>query len=423
VTASAGGGAVGDGGPARPPLATVLPPHAAGVEPVRPRLASIDALRGVVMLLLFAEALRTCVVAEALPLFALWRLVCEQQSHAEWAGWHLHDLIQPLFTFLVGVSMPLSIASRRARGDSNSALMLHAARRAVILVALGVAVQSVHPRAIVWTFLDTLTQIGLGYAFVFALALAGPRWWRSALAVILLVVWLAFAAYPVAGPAYDFSAVGVTAEWLQQHGFSGWRSHWQKNANVAFAFDARFLPLFPGNADYFAPKGLTTLNFVPTMATMILGLSAGHALAIPGSAAPRLRRLLMASAAGLISGLALDATGLCPIVKSLWTPSWVLFSGGLCFLFIAASHWIVDVHSFRRAAFVLIVVGSNSLAAYLLTHLYPAFAWGALRRLFGEAPFAVLGPVYEPFIYGLSVMLVYWLVLYALHRVGWHLRI
>jgi heparan-alpha-glucosaminide N-acetyltransferase len=389
----------------------------------QPRLASVDALRGVVMLLLFAEALRSCAVADALPTSVLWAFVCKQQSHAEWVGWHLHDLIQPTFTFLVGVSMLLSLTRRRARGDSNGALVAHAASRAVIFVALGVAVLSVHPRTVLWKFEDTLAQIGLGYAFVFALALAGPRWWRSALVVILLGVWFAFAAYPVAGPAYDFSAVGVTPQWLQQYGFSGWASHWQKNANVAYAFDARFLPLFPGNAGYFAPKGLTTLNFVPTMATMILGLSAGRALSTDVPAAPRLRRLLTAGAIGVASGVALDVSGLCPMVKSLWTPSWVLFSGGVCFVLVAAAHWLVDLKGYRRAAFALTVVGVNSMAAYLLFHLYQAFAWGALRRVFGDAPFALLGPAYQPFLYGLSVMLLLWLVLYALNRAGWRLRI
>jgi heparan-alpha-glucosaminide N-acetyltransferase len=389
----------------------------------QPRLASVDALRGIVMLLLFAEALRSCVVAEALPTSALWSFICQQQSHAEWAGWHLHDLIQPTFTFLVGVSMLLSITRRRARGDSNRALMTHAASRAAIFVALGVAVLSVHPRTMLWKFEDTLAQIGLGYAFVFALALAGPRWWRGALVVILLGVWLAFAAYPVAGPGYDFSAVGVTPQWLQQYGFSGWASHWQKNANVAYAFDTLFLPLFPGNAGYFAPKGLTTLNFVPTMATMILGLSAGHALSTEGPSALRLRGLLIAGAVCVASGVALDVSGLCPMVKSLWTPSWVLFSGGVCLVLIAASHWLVDLKGHRRAAFALTVVGVNSMAAYLLFHLYQAFAWGALRRLFGDAPFALFGPAYQPFVYGLSVMLLLWLVLYALNRAGWRLRI
>jgi heparan-alpha-glucosaminide N-acetyltransferase len=387
------------------------------------RLASVDALRGIVMLLLFAEALQVCAVAAALPGSAFWSFLCQQQSHAEWAGWHLQDLGQPTFTFLVGLSMMLSIPRRRARGDSNRALMVHAVSRAAIFIVLGVIVLSVHPRTILWKFEDTLTQIGLGYAFVFALALAGPRWWRSALVVILLGVWLAFASYPVAGPDYDFSAVGVTPQWLQQYGFTGWQSHWQKNANIAFAFDARFLPLFPGNEGYFAPKGLTTLNFVPTMATMILGLSAGCVLTRAGPAGPRLRALLVNGAACVLGGVALDATGLCPMVKSLWTPSWVLFSAGVCFVLVAASHWLVEVKGYRRATYAMMVVGANPLAAYLLFHLYRAFSWGALRRLFGDAPFALFGPGYQPLLYGLSVMALLWLSVYALHRMGWHLRI
>ena len=217
--------------------------------------------------------------------------------------------------------------------------------------------------------------------------------------------------------------VGVTPQWLQQHGFSGWASHWQKNANIAHAIDVRFLPPFPGNAVYFSPVGLTTLNFVPTMATMILGLSAGRALSAEGPSAPRLRGLLIAGAVCVASGVALDVSGLCPMVKSLWTPSWVLFSGGMCFVLIAALHWLVDLRGYRRAAFVLTVIGANSIAAYLLHHLYRAVSWGALRRLFGEAPFLVFGPAYQPILYGLSVMLLLWLVLYALHRAGWHLRI
>lgn len=389
----------------------------------RARLASVDALRGLVMLLLLAEFLRTCQVAAALPASELWRFACQQQSHAEWSGFRLHDLIQPLFTFLVGVSIPLSIASRRARGDSNTALMAHAVWRSAVLIVLGIALLSVHPRTIVWRFLDTLTQIGLGYAFVVALALAGPRWWRGAFAAILVVTWLAYALYPVAGPGYDFAAVGVTPEWLQQHGFTGWRSHWQKNANVGFSIDAAVMPLFPGNAGYFVQEGLATVNFVPTMATMIIGLWAGEALMTLQPDQKRLACLLGMGAAGLAGGVMLDLTGLCPIVKGLWTPSWVLFSGGICLAFLAAAHWLLDVRGFRRTAFVLIVVGGNSLAAYLLYHLYPAFGWGALRRVFGEAPFAVLGPAYQPFVYGLAVMTLCWFVLYVMHRMRWHVRL
>lgn len=81
------------------------------------RLASIDAYRGFVMFLLLAEAFQLCNVAEAVPESSLWRFLCQQQSHAEWVGAHLHDLIMPSFCFLVGVSLPFSLARRTAQGQ------------------------------------------------------------------------------------------------------------------------------------------------------------------------------------------------------------------------------------------------------------------------------------------------------------------
>lgn len=395
----------------------------AGTQSTAPRLASIDVYRGLVMLLLLAEVLRLCVVADALPGLVVWQFLCYHQSHAEWTGTHLHDLIQPGFTFLVGVSMPLSIARRLARGDSHTQLLAHAARRALVLVVLGIAMLSIHPRTILWKFDDTLSQIGLGYFFVFAMALGKPRLWGMALAAILLGYWLAFAAYPVAEPDFDYASVGITADWLKSHGLSGWEAHWQKNANLAYAFDAWFLPLLPGNANYIAPKGLTTLNFIPTMATMILGLMAGRVLTMPGPALDRLQRLGGAGVLGLAAGALLDWTGICPVVKSLWTPSWVLISGGWCFIFMAGLHWLVDQKGYRRFAFPLIVIGSNSLAAYLLTNAFRAFAWGSLVRVFGNEVFLVLGPAYQPLLYGLSVLMLFWILLYAMHRAGWYLRL
>ena len=187
----------------------------AGTQSTAPRLASIDVYRGLVMLLLLAEVLRLCVIADALPGSVVWQFLCYHQSHAEWTGTHLHDLIQPGFTFLVGVSMPLSIARRLARGDSHTQLLAHAARRALVLVVLGIAMLSIHPRTILWKFDDTLSQIGLGYFFVFAMALGKPRLWGIALAAILLGYWLAFAAYPVAEPDFDYaSVVGADPQWV-----------------------------------------------------------------------------------------------------------------------------------------------------------------------------------------------------------------
>ena len=106
--------------------------------PAPARLASLDAYRGFVMLLMMAEVLRLKKVAQALPDSGLWQFLAWHQSHVEWVGCSLHDLIQPSFSFLVGVALPFSLAARAARGESTARQTLHAAWRALALVLLGV---------------------------------------------------------------------------------------------------------------------------------------------------------------------------------------------------------------------------------------------------------------------------------------------
>lgn len=387
------------------------------------RLASVDAYRGLVMLLLFGEVLRFCAVSQALPHSVAWCLLCTQQTHAAWVGLHLHDLIQPSFTFLVGVSIPLSIAARTARGATFQTQLPHAIFRSVVLIVLGIAMVAIHPRHVLWKLEDTLSQIGLGYAFVFCLAFLRVRTWWFVFSGILLLWWGLFAVYPLPAPDFDYAAVGVSPEWLRRYGLTGWEAHWQKNANVAYAFDLWFLKLFPENDHYVAPTGLTTLNFVPTMATMILGMVAGRALRSAGAPGGTIRILVALGLAGLAGGGILAATGASPLIKALWTPSWVLVSGGCCFLVMAAFFYLVEIRGLRGICFPLVVIGCNSLVAYVMQHAYPALGWGAIRRIVGEAPFLVLGPAYEPLLYGLAVLLMYWLVLLFLNRKRWFVRI
>src|SRR4051794_27692670 len=106
------------------------------------RLSSIAAHPGVVMFLMMGGGLRLREVARAFPHSAVWRLLAFNTSHVEWVGCSLHDLIQPSFSFLVGVALPFSIASRVARGQSKAQMTLHALGRAVILVLLGVFLRS-----------------------------------------------------------------------------------------------------------------------------------------------------------------------------------------------------------------------------------------------------------------------------------------
>ncbi|MEE8148359.1 MAG: hypothetical protein V3T24_12185, partial [Longimicrobiales bacterium] len=94
------------------------------------RLMSIDVYRGLVLALMMGEALHFCAVATARPANALWSFLCLHQSHVEWIGGSLHDLIQPGFSFLVGVALPFSLAARRAKGQDPGQMRAHAFKRA-----------------------------------------------------------------------------------------------------------------------------------------------------------------------------------------------------------------------------------------------------------------------------------------------------
>src|SRR5512135_2913196 len=134
-----------------------------GGSAVPARLVSLDAYRGFVMLLMMGEVLEFGTVSSARPGSSFWHFLAHHQTHVEWIGCSLHDLIQPSFSFLVGVALPFSLASRSARGQSRSRMTLHAFWRALVLVLLGVFLRSVGQPETNWTFEDTLSQIGFGY--------------------------------------------------------------------------------------------------------------------------------------------------------------------------------------------------------------------------------------------------------------------
>jgi len=110
-------------------------------------------------------------------------------------------------------------------------------------------------------------------------------------------------------------------------------------------------------------------------------------------------------------------------VKRIWTPSWVLFSGGWCFLLIAAFYWVIDAEQKRRWGFPLMVIGMNSIAAYCIAHLFEGFIMKALKTNFGQNAFKFWGATYEPFLHGAAVLLVFWLILFWMYRRKLFLRI
>jgi predicted acyltransferase len=378
------------------------------------RNVAVDAYRGFVMLLMMAEVLQLSRIAQAFPGSWFWRILAFHQTHAEWAGCSLHDLIQPGFSFLVGVALPYSIASRLAKGATFGRMFGHTLWRALLLIALGIFLRSLHSPQTNFTFEDTLTQIGLGYTFLFLLGFRSPRWQWTALAVILAGYWLAWALYPVPGAGFNYQAVGVPPNWA--HHYAGFAAHWNKNGNLGAAFDQWFLNLFPRPKPFvYNEGGYLTLSFIPTLGTMILGLVAGRWLR---AAAPRIpmKRLLIAGAIGIAAGLLLHVTGICPVVKRIWTPSWTLFSGGACFLLVAGFSWVIDVKGYKKWSLPLVVIGMNSIAAYLIAHLFEEFIVDSFHINLGPHVFQIFGAALEPLTQGAVVLLMYWWILWWMYR-------
>lgn len=391
-------------------------------NPIAQRVSSVDAYRGLVMVLMMAEVLEFSHVAEAIPDSSFWAFLAYQQSHVSWVGCSLHDLIQPSFTFLVGVALPYSIASRSARAQSSTSLWLHTLRRALILILLGIFLRSMYRDQTNFTFEDTLTQIGLGYPLLFALGFRSERVSWIALVVLLVGYWAVFALYPLPGPDFDWSQTGVTPDW--EHLRTGFAAHWNKNTNAAWAFDRWFMNLFPRDKPFlFNGGGYATLSFIPTLGTMILGLQAGRWLKNSQSATGLVRRFLITALGLFAIALVLHFTDIVPIVKRIWTPSWTLFSGGWCFVLLAAFYYLVDVRGAKKPFFPLIVVGMNSIAAYILAHTVVGFIDSSFRTNISQQYDVFLGDPYKTLISGLVILAVQWLILYWMYRKKLFIRI
>ena len=366
------------------------------------RNVALDAYRGLVMLLMMAEVLQLSRVSRAFPGNAFWSFLAWNQTHVAWAGCSLHDTIQPGFSFLVGAALPYSVAARLARGSTFAPMFRHALLRSLLLVLLGIGLRSLHSPLEPVTFEDTLSQIGLGYPILFLLAFRPPRVQWMAFAAILCAYWLAWALYPVHGP------------------FAG---HWFKGDNFGNAFDQWFLNLFPRSRPFVANSGgYLTLSFIPTLGTMLLGLAAGGWMR---AAAPRVpyRRLLAAAALGLAAGATLHFTGVCPIVKRIWTPAWTLFSGGICFLFLATFCRLTASDRGRRWSMPLLVVGMNSIAAYLIAERCRPLVLWVMQHLPGPSLSVFFATGIVILVRGAVVLAVYWAVLYWMYRRRIFLRI
>ena len=387
------------------------------------RVASLDVYRGFVMLLMMGEVLSFTQISNSLPESGFWSFMSFHQSHVEWTWLALHDMIQPSFTFLVGVVLPYSIASRKSKGASFKNLLAHTVKRSIILICLGIFLRSMGSDQTYFTFEDTLSQIGLGYTFLVILGFFSQRVQIASLVVILVAYWAAFAMYPLPDSTFDYAAAGVSANW--ENNLHGFAAHWNKNTNLAWAFDKWFLNLFPRKSVFMNNGGgYSTLSFIPTLGTMILGLLAGNIMQSSKTQKEKLKFFVTVGVSLILFGILLQLTGINPIVKRIWTPAWTIFSGGICFLFLAFFYGVIDISGRKKWSFFLMVIGANSIAAYVL-------ADGGMRSLIHDSLYihlgqhfdTLFGDAYAPLLSGGLTLLLLWLILYWLYKKKIFIRI
>ena len=417
-------------------------PEAAGESPsqaviptavvAQERLVSLDAYRGLVMVLMVSAGLGIPAVVRSMernPEWAhlktpLWERLAFHTDHVPWVGCSLWDLIQPSFMFMVGAALPFSIANRWSRGQSFTRMFLHALVRSAVLVLLGIFLISNWGRGTDWTFVNVLTQIGLGYPLLFLVAWLKPRWQLVTGFGILVVYWAAFALYPAPPVDPDPTKLGLPADWPRLVGFS---SHWEKHTNLAAHADRWFLNRFPrpdGKPFETNSGGYATLNFVPSLATMIFGLLAGE-LVRSRNLRPMSKcdLLLAAVVAGLGLGWLLGWLDVCPVVKRIWTPSWAIYSAGWAFGLLALFYLVLDASRLRAWALPLVVVGMNSIAVYCMSMLLKPWVRGTLRRHAGEGVYEVFGKLWAPMVEASVFLLFCWAVAWWMYRRKIFLRI
>jgi heparan-alpha-glucosaminide N-acetyltransferase len=435
------------------------------------RVMSLDAYRGLVMLAMAASGFGFATVLKDHPAVLeqyadtawdgtwrwMWQTLAYQFDHVAWTGCGFWDLIQPSFMFLVGVAMPLSYSRRQKEGHSAFQRFAHVLWRSFVLVALGVFLSSNLKELTNFTFVNVLAQIGLGYPILYLLLGRSLRVQLAAAIAILAGYWGWFASDTVLLNEFNSVQQAIAElhpkllephakpedEWTQ---FTGFGSHWNKHTNAAAAVDRVLLDALPregrefqGHKFWVNDGGYQTLNFIPSLATMLFGLMAGTVLWSERRDGEKVRWLLTTGAICFGVSMALDTSiwpiavpgcdwHIAPIVKRIWSPGWAVFSSGWTFWMLAAFYWVIDIRLWRAWAWPLSIVGMNSIAMYCMAQLIKPWIGSSLKThlatldtWFGWQPALTFvlfdsNSVYSPVFSNVAVVFVLWLICWWMYR-------
>jgi predicted acyltransferase len=358
----------------------MTPVPSATAQPATPttqslRVVSIDALRGFDMFWIVGgewvvEALKE---ANSNPVT---NVLGRQLQHAEWEGFHFYDLIFPLFVFIIGVSLVFSL-TRIIQQEGRAAAVRRVIRRGVLLYILGIFYYggfSEHVEHI--RLLGVLQRLALCYLFAgLAFCFLGRRGLVVFCVALLVGYWALMTFVPVPG-------VGA--------------GNFDEGKNLANYVDREYLPWRKWDGDH-DPEGL--LSTLPAIGNCLLGVFAGLLLKA-GSIEPR-RKVNYLFVAGVCSILLGYLWGLqFPIVKKMWTSSYVLVVAGWSAILLGLFYLVIDVWRYQKWAQPFIWIGTNAITIYILHELID-FQKLAARFVGGDIQAAV-----NRFVHGLGTLLI-----------------
>jgi predicted acyltransferase len=352
--------------------------------PASERLVSLDALRGFDMFWIVAAEGVVLALHKVSPSGPV-AFIARQLEHVPWEGLRFYDLIFPLFVFIVGVSMVFSLGKSLAT-SGKAATYWKILRRSLLLFLLGLFYYGGFSEGIDHLrLLGVLQRIALAYLFAgLVFTSCGPRGVAAVCVGLLVLYWALMTFVPVPG-------VGA--------------GHFEEGKNLANYLDAQYLPLRKWDGDH-DPEGL--LSTLPAISTCLLGVLAGLFLrrsdTRPGA---KTLWLLAAGVAGVALGYLWGMQF--PIIKKIWTSSYVLAAGGYSCILLAVFYQVVDVWKFRAWAMPFVWIGMNAITIYMAENIVDLKA--IAERLVG-------GPIADAFgRYGeLVIVIVVALLIFALAR-------
>lgn len=358
------------------------------------RLYSLDALRGFDMFWITGGGALAIIISKFTG--ADW--LANQMHHVKWEGFRFQDLIFPLFMFIAGVAIPFAVKTRLENKVPKRKLFWKVFKRMAILILLGVLYNGTFKGGFSdGRIASVLGQIGIGYFFA-SLIVIYSRSFKSRL-YWLAGILVGFGIIQLLIPVPEFGAGILT-----------------KEGCINGYLDRLFLPgkLYGGTFD---PEGI--LCSLSATGITLMGTIAGNILRKKETTDWQKISYMSITGVGLV-GLALVLSPIYPIIKSCWTSTFNLLTGGISFLLMALFYLIIDHWGFKGWAFYFRIIGMNSIFVYMATRI---INFHGISEFFLGWLTVPLGENAKGLVLAIGTLAAIWVLLYYMYKKKIFLRV